>query len=95
MDEQPTTPQTENSTLAIVSLVAGIAGWTLVPFFGALIAIVTGHLARLEIKSRPDEIGGKGLVTTGLVLGYGCLGTVVVLVLLALAFFLRSADIFN
>ena len=65
------------------------------PFFGALIAIVTGHLARLEIKARPDEIGGKGLVTTGLVLGYGCLGTMIVLGLLALVFFMWSVDVFN
>ncbi len=41
-------PVRQNSTLAIISLVAGILGWTLLPFLGSLVAIVTGHLARKE-----------------------------------------------
>ncbi len=57
-----------NSTLAIVSLIAGIVGWSLVPFFGSLVAVVTGHMAKKEI--RETGLAGDGLATIGLVLGY-------------------------
>jgi Domain of unknown function (DUF4190) len=57
------------NTLAIVSLAAGIAGYVLPhPFIGGLVAIITGHLARGQIR-RTGE-GGAGLATIGLVLGY-------------------------
>ena len=58
------------STLAIVSLVSGLLGWSMLPFIGSLVAIVTGHLARSEIRRRPDAFEGDGLAVTGLVLGY-------------------------
>lgn len=65
----PTGPQT--STLAIVSLVAGILTWLIVPVLGAIAAIVTGHMARNEIRKSPELLTGNGLATAGLVLGYG------------------------
>jgi hypothetical protein len=88
------TPDKHNSTLAIISLVSGITGWTLVPFFGAIIAVITGHMARREITESGDQIGGQGLANAGLVLGYGCLGVsllalcgLLVIVILGLDFF--------
>ena len=36
----------QTSTLAIISLVAGILGWSLLPLLGSLGAIITGHMAR-------------------------------------------------
>ncbi|MDQ6791996.1 MAG: DUF4190 domain-containing protein [Candidatus Dormibacteraeota bacterium] len=55
--------------LAIVSLVAGIAGYAIPhPFIAGLVAIVTGHLARGQIR-RTGE-GGALLATIGLILGY-------------------------
>ena len=67
------------SGLAIASLVAGLIGWTFAPIVGALVAVVTGHMARAEIRSRRGEVSGDGLALTGLILGY------VQLVLAALA----------
>ncbi len=64
----PTPP--ENSTLSIVSLVSGILGWILLPFIGAIAAIITGHMAKAEIRDSMGGIGGDGLATAGLVLGY-------------------------
>lgn len=58
------------STLAIVSLVSGLLGWSMLPFIGSVVAIVTGHLARSEIRRCPDAFEGDGLAVTGLVLGY-------------------------
>jgi hypothetical protein len=64
----PSAPRPVNA-LAIVSLAAGIAGYVLPhPFIGGLIAIITGHMARGQIR-RTGE-GGAGLATIGMVLGY-------------------------
>ncbi|KAF1689568.1 DUF4190 domain-containing protein [Pseudoxanthomonas koreensis] len=58
------------SSLAIASLVAGILGWTLVPFIGTLVAIVCGHMARGEIRRSNGQLDGDGLAIAGLVLGW-------------------------
>ena len=57
------------NTLAMVSLVAGIAGYVLPhPFIAGIVAIITGHIARSQIR-RTGE-GGSGFALAGLVLGY-------------------------
>jgi len=58
------------SSLAIASLVSGILGWTLLPFVGTLVAIVTGHMARAEIRRSQGMVAGDGLAVGGLVLGW-------------------------
>ena len=63
-------PIRQTSTLAVVSLVFGILGWTLLPFLGSLVAVVCGHMARSEIRRAPDALEGDGLAVAGLVLGY-------------------------
>lgn len=68
-----TPPAPTNSTMAIVSLVAGIAGWTLLPIIGAIVAVITGHMAKNEIRSSGGRLTGDGLATAGLVLGYASL----------------------
>jgi hypothetical protein len=75
------------NSLAIVSLVAGIAGYVLPhPFIAGLVAIVTGHMARGQIR-RTGE-GGGGLALAGLLLGYihFAISIIVVAVILALVF---------
>jgi predicted small integral membrane protein len=71
------------STLAIVSLVFGILTWILIPFIGAIVAIVCGHLARSEIRRAPAGIivEGNGMAMAGLVLGYVHLAFAVIFVL--------------
>ena len=75
------------SAMAIVSLVAGLLGWSLLPVIGSIAAIVTGHLARGEIRRRPDTLEGDGLAVAGLVLGYSMVAMAVIGVLLAILFF--------
>ena len=60
----------QTSALAVVSLVSGILGWTLLPVLGSLVAVVTGHLARGEIRRAPSRLEGDGMAVAGLVLGY-------------------------
>ena len=54
--------------LAIVSLVAAILGWVVFPVAGALVAVVTGHMARSQIRARGESGGGMALA--GLIIGY-------------------------
>ncbi|KAF1687717.1 hypothetical protein B1992_03430 [Pseudoxanthomonas broegbernensis] len=60
----------QTSSLAITSLVSGILGWTLLPFLGTLVAIVTGHMARKEIRNSGGRLDGDGLAIGGLILGW-------------------------
>jgi hypothetical protein len=65
----PATQQQPVNSLAIVSLVAGIAGYVIPhPFIAGLVAIITGHMARGQIR-RTGE-GGAGLALAGMILGY-------------------------
>lgn len=63
-------PVRQTSTLAIVSLVAGLLGWTALPFIGSVVAIITGHMARKEIRQAQDRLQGDGLAVAGLILGW-------------------------
>ena len=63
-------PIRQTSSLAVVSLVFGILGWTLLPFLGSLVAVVCGHMARGEIKRSNGTLEGDGLAIAGLVLGW-------------------------
>jgi len=65
--------QPQNSTMAIVSLVTGILGWTFMPLLGSIVAIVTGHMAKKEIRESNGQLGGDGFATAGLILGYSSL----------------------
>ena len=60
----------QTSTLAILSLISGVLGWSLLPFLGSIGAVILGHLARSEIRREPERLDGDGLAVAGLVLGY-------------------------
>lgn len=77
----------QTSTLAIVSLVSGILGWTLLPLLGTLAAIITGHMARGEIRRMPDRLEGDGLAVAGLILGWVAVGFWVLGLIVLFAFF--------
>jgi uncharacterized membrane protein len=84
-------PAAPTSTLAVVSLVFGILAWCVLPFIGAIVAIICGHLARSEIRnSHPEQRQeGDGMAVAGLVLGYVQLALCVlgVFLLVAVLFF--------
>jgi len=59
------------SSMAIVSLIFGILAYTLLPFVGALVAVICGHSARSEIRRAPaGTLDGDGLALAGLILGW-------------------------
>ncbi|HEU0152641.1 MAG TPA: DUF4190 domain-containing protein, partial [Arenimonas sp.] len=49
------------SSLAVTALVTGLLGWTLLPLLGSVVAIITGHMARAEIRRDPEHVEGDGL----------------------------------
>lgn len=75
------------STTAVISLVFGIVAWIALPVIGALVAVVTGHLARSEIRREPGLIDGDGMAVAGLVLGWVQLVSIVVGMVVLIAFF--------
>ncbi|MFT3806547.1 DUF4190 domain-containing protein [Arenimonas sp.] len=96
MDEQQNSPPPApynapagkpTSTMAIVSLVSGILGWTLAPWLGSIIAIITGHMARSEIRRSNGAIEGDGLAITGLVLGWASILITILVVVAMILFF--------
>ncbi|HWL78929.1 DUF4190 domain-containing protein [Microbacterium sp.] len=77
-------PQRRTNSLAIVSLIAGIAGLTLVPFIGSIVGVITGHMSLSQLKTSGEE--GRGIALGGLITGYVGLGLAVLGLLFALAF---------
>jgi hypothetical protein len=63
-------PAPQTSSFAIASLVCSLASWFVIPFIGAIAAVVLGHIARHEIRHSYGQKGGGGLAMAGLVIGY-------------------------
>lgn len=67
-----------SSTMAIISLIAGILGFTLFPFIASIVAIWTGYEARKETRSVPPKASGDGMATAGIIMGWIQIGLTVV-----------------
>ena len=92
MDQQnlPPTSNAEllpTSTLAIVSLVSAILGFTFVPIIGTIVALITGYMARSETRSIPARASGDGLATAGIIMGWVQVALAVITVCCAIAYF--------
>ncbi|KAA2285505.1 DUF4190 domain-containing protein [Arenimonas fontis] len=79
-------PVRPTSGLAVTSLVAGILGWIMLPVLASLVAVVTGHMARSEIRRANGAIEGDGMALAGLILGWINLGLVVAVILFFVLF---------
>jgi len=91
---------TRTNTLAIVSLVAGIASFFghIIPGLGgftiALIAVITGYLARKQIRETGEK--GMGIATAGMVIGAAHMVLIVLLVVgLLFAIFVLGIVLFG
>jgi len=66
--------------MAITSLILSIAGLTVVPVIGSVLALILGYMAKRDIRQRPTETSGEGLATAGIVIGWiGVAGAVLAL----------------
>ena len=66
------------SSLATISLVTGILGFTFLPLIASVIALITGYAARKETRAVPPQASGDGLATAGIVMGWIQVGLAVV-----------------
>jgi hypothetical protein len=84
MNEQNPYPDPYNmavpptSTLAIVSVIAGVIGFSAMPIIGGIVALITGYMARKETKATPPTASGDGLALAGIIMGWIQLGLAVV-----------------
>jgi hypothetical protein len=76
-----------NSTMAIISLVAGILGLTFVPLIGSIVAVITGPMAKKEIRESGGALGGEGLATAGVIMGWIGIGLTVLAICIGGAVF--------
>ena len=58
------------STLAVVSLIAGILGFIALPIVASIVALFTGYAARSETRAVPPTASGDGMATAGIVMGW-------------------------
>jgi len=77
-----------DSTLAIISLITGILGWTILPFISSIVAVITGHLAKKEIRESGGNMSGDGMALAGLILGYTMIGLSILLIVLVIVIIL-------
>ena len=64
-----TTSTGPTSGKATASLVLGIGGFLIFPIVLSVLAIIVGRSAKREIAERPG-LGGEGMATAGIVLGW-------------------------
>jgi hypothetical protein len=76
-----------SSTLAIVSLIAGILGFGPVPILGSIVAILTGYSARKETRAVPPTASGDGMATAGIMMGWIQIGLAGVAICCFIAYF--------
>jgi hypothetical protein len=63
-DDTPQWRAQQTSSLAMASMVSGMVALVLAPV--AILAIVSGHIARGQVR----RTGARGMATAGLILGY-------------------------
>ena len=62
-------PMQQTNAWAIVSLVSSILGWLGLFGLGGIVGVVTGLIARNQIKENPVTQTGDGLALAGIILG--------------------------
>jgi hypothetical protein len=104
LNPQPLPPATESlrgappgprptNILAIVSLVLSLIAFCVLPIVGAIAGIVTGYIAKRQIRETGEE--GSGLATAGVVLGWVHLALFVLAAAAAVALALFGAAVID
>ncbi|MDF2991397.1 MAG: hypothetical protein K0S37_1911 [Microbacterium sp.] len=68
------------NVLAIVSLVASVSGFIILPFIGPLVGVITGHIGLGQIKRSGEK--GRGLALAGVIVGWVSLAFILLFVVL-------------
>lgn len=81
------------NSLAVVSLIAGIAGLIILPLIGSIVAVITGPMAKRQIAQRGE--GGSGMATAGIITGWVGIVLTVLSVIALIAFWSTFAANFD
>lgn len=65
----PPPPPPQTNTWAIVSLISSILSWIGLFGLGGIVAVITGIVARNQIRENPATQTGDGLALAGIILG--------------------------
>ncbi|MCV2393065.1 DUF4190 domain-containing protein [Actinotalea sp. M2MS4P-6] len=60
--------QRGTNSLAIVSLIASISNFVILPLIGAIVGVITGSMARKQIAQTGEE--GEGMAKAGVIIGW-------------------------
>jgi hypothetical protein len=71
--------------MATASLILGILSFFLLSIFGAIPAIICGHIAKSRIRQNPEGASCNGRATAGLILGYLHIGLLLFLFVIGIA----------
>lgn len=58
----------KTNTMAVISLISGLVSWVLLPVVGGIVGLITGIMARNEIKKSGGAETGDGLAVAGIVI---------------------------
>lgn len=61
-------PAQPTNVLAIISLVASIAGLIVIPFLGSIAAVITGHMSLKQLRTSGEN--GRGMALAGTIIGW-------------------------
>jgi hypothetical protein len=86
----PSRAASKTSGLAVASLICSCATLLAGPF-GAIPGVICGHLARRQMRRDPS-LGGRGLATAGLVVGYSLLAVSVLVIGLTVSAFVKAVN---
>src|SRR5258708_7170785 len=76
----PAVPTEQSAPTAVWSLILGILSFVCCGLFTAIPAIICGHMGRSAIQKSGGTLGGMGMATAGLVLGYVALALNLILI---------------
>jgi hypothetical protein len=62
--------EARTSVWAVISLISGIANFLVLPFFGAIAALISGYIAKDEIKKGNCSVDGDSLAKAGIIMGW-------------------------
>jgi len=71
----------------VTGIVGIVLGWNFVPFLASIIAVITGHMARKEIRNSNGTIEGDGMALAGLITGWAMIVLSVLGLILIFLFF--------
>ncbi len=76
-------PAAKTNTLAIISLIASIAGIVILWGIGSIAGVICGHISLSQIKKTGEQ--GRGMAIAGLIVGYAGIVLAIIGVIVAVA----------